>query len=135
MVDSIGSESGGGGLNTTLRDLARFGETMRNGGRFNGQQIIPAEVVADIRRGGDPAKFAKAGYATLPGWSYRSMWWVSNDDHGVFEARGIHGQRIYVDPKAELTIVRYASHPIAANGANDPVTHRAYRALALSLMK
>ena len=63
------------------------------------------------------------------------MWWVSNDDHGVFEARGIHGQRIYVDPKAELTIVRYASHPVAANGANDPVTHRAYRALALSLMK
>ncbi|MGE8365583.1 serine hydrolase domain-containing protein [Cupriavidus sp.] len=135
MVDSIGSESGGGGLNTTLRDLARFGETMRNGGRYNGQQVIPAEVVADIRRGGDRAKFAKAGYATLPGWSYRSMWWVSNDDHGVFEARGIHGQRIYIDPKAELTIVRYASHPIAANGANDPVTHRAYRALALSLMK
>ena len=58
MVDSIGSESGGGGLNTTLRDLARFGETMRNGGRFNGHQVIPAEVVADIRRGGDPAKFA-----------------------------------------------------------------------------
>ncbi|WP_441615734.1 MULTISPECIES: serine hydrolase domain-containing protein [unclassified Cupriavidus] len=135
MVDSVGSESGGGGLNTTLRDLARFGETMRNNGRFNGQQIIPAQVVADIRGGGDPAKFAKAGYATLPGWSYRSMWWVSNDDHGVFEARGIHGQRIYVDPRAELTIVRYASHPIAANGANDPVTHRAYRALALALMK
>ncbi len=134
-VDSVGSESGGGGLNTTLRDLARFGETMRNDGRFNGKQVIPASVVADIRRGGDRAKFAKAGYATLQGWSYRDMWWVSNDDHGVFEARGIHGQRIYVDPKAEMTIVRYASHPIAANGANDPVTHRAYRALALTLMQ
>ena len=36
-------------------------------------------------------KFAKAGYATLPGWSYRNMWWVANDDHGAFEARGIHG--------------------------------------------
>ncbi len=29
MVDSIGTESGGGGLNTALRDLARFGEMMR----------------------------------------------------------------------------------------------------------
>ena len=29
MVDRIGTESGGGGLNTVLRDLARFGETMR----------------------------------------------------------------------------------------------------------
>ncbi len=134
-VDSIGTESGGGGLNTTLRDLARFGETMRNQGRFNGQQVIPASVVKEISGGGDRAKFAKAGYATLPGWSYRDMWWVSHDDHGVYEARGIHGQRIYIDPKAQMTIVRYASHPVAANAANDPVTHRAYRALAMELMK
>ncbi|WP_163484643.1 serine hydrolase, partial [Escherichia coli] len=47
MVDAIGTESGGGGLNTTLRDLARFGEMMRNRGRFNGQQVIPAAVVED----------------------------------------------------------------------------------------
>lgn len=39
-VDRIGTESGGGGLSTTLRDLARFGETMRNHGRFNGRQIV-----------------------------------------------------------------------------------------------
>src|SRR6478752_3454956 len=45
MIDSIGTEGGGGGLNTTLRDLARFGEVIRNKGRFNGQQIVPAEAV------------------------------------------------------------------------------------------
>ncbi|WP_439953315.1 hypothetical protein, partial [Escherichia coli] len=81
--------------------LARFGECLRNDGAFNGRQIIPAEAIADITRGGDPARFAPAGYATLPGWSYRNMWWVSHDDHGVYMARGIHGQSIYVDPKAE----------------------------------
>ncbi|MGN6262875.1 MAG: serine hydrolase domain-containing protein [Ralstonia sp.] len=129
-VDSIGTESGGGGLNTTLRDLARFGEMIRNDGRFNGKQVLPKSVIEDIRRGGDPAKFAKAGYTTLPGYSYRNMWWVSSNDHHTFEARGIHGQRIYIDPVAQMTIVRYASHPIAANAANDPVTHRAYAALA-----
>lgn len=37
-------------------------------------------------------------------------------------ARGVHGQRIYVDHKAERVIVRYASHPVAINSANDPVT-------------
>ncbi len=132
-VDSVGSESGGGGLNTALRDLARVGETMRLGGRFNGQQIIPAAVVADIRKGGDHAKFAKAGYTTLPNWSYRNMWWVS--DYGAYSARGIHGQVIYVDPTAEMTIVRYASHPAAGNPANDPVSLPAYRALAEWLMK
>jgi CubicO group peptidase (beta-lactamase class C family) len=67
MVDRIGAESGDGGLNTTLRDLARFGEMMRNGGRANGQQAIPQSGVEDIRHGGDPAKFAKAGYTLLPG--------------------------------------------------------------------
>lgn len=134
-VDSIGAESGGGGLNTTLRDLARFGEMIRNEGRFNGKQILPKSVIDDIRRGGDPAKFAKAGYTTLPGYSYRNMWWVSGNDHHTFEARGIHGQRIYIDPVAQMTIVRYASHPIAANAANDPVTHRAYAALAEYFMQ
>jgi CubicO group peptidase (beta-lactamase class C family) len=132
-VDSVGSESGGGGLNTVLRDLARFGETMRLDGRYNGQQIIPAAVVADVRRGGDPAKFAKAGYTLAPNWSYRDMWWVS--DYGAFTARGIHGQVIYIDPKAQMTIVRYASHPVAGNAANDPVSLPAYRAMAEWLMK
>ncbi|MHA2943520.1 serine hydrolase domain-containing protein [Ralstonia mannitolilytica] len=134
-VDSIGTESGGGGLNTTLRDLARFGEMIRNDGRFNGRQILPKSVIDDIRRGGDPAKFAKAGYTTLPGYSYRNMWWVSSNDHHTFEARGIHGQRIYIDPVAQMTIVRYASHPVAANAANDPVTHRAFAALAEYFMQ
>ncbi|AQW32116.1 6-aminohexanoate hydrolase (plasmid) [blood disease bacterium A2-HR MARDI] len=134
-LDSIGTESGGGGLNTTLADLARFGELIRNDGRFNGRQILPKAVIDDIRRGGDPARFALAGYATLPGYSYRNMWWVSGDDHHTFEARGIYGQRIYIDPVAQMTIVRYASHPIAANAVNDPVTHRACRALADFLMQ
>jgi CubicO group peptidase (beta-lactamase class C family) len=135
MVDSIGTESGGGGLNTTLRDLARFGEMIRNKGRFNGQQIIPAEAVADIEKGGDKEKFAKAGYETLPGWSYRDMWWQTRNENGALEARGIYGQAIYIDPKAEMVIVRYASHPYAANAANDPVTLPAFAAVAKELMK
>lgn len=52
----------------------------------------------------------RASYTTMPGWSYRHMWWVTHDDHGAFTARGIHGQAIWVDPKAEMVIARYASH-------------------------
>ena len=134
-VDSVGTEQGGGGLNLTLRDMARFGEMMRLGGKFNGQQIIAASAVEDIRKGGDPAKFTKAGYATLPGYSYRNMWWVGHNSHQTFEARGIHGQRIYIDPVAEMVIVKFSSHPIAANGASDPLTYRAFQAVANHLMK
>jgi CubicO group peptidase (beta-lactamase class C family) len=133
-VDRLGIESGGGGLNTTLRDLARFGELMRNRGQWNGRQIVPAGVVDGIAKGGDRQKFEPAGYATLPGWSYRNQWWVSHDAHGVYMARGIHGQSLYVDPRAEMVIARYASHPAAGNVANDPVTLPAFAAVARALM-
>lgn len=132
-VDRVGTESAGSSLSMTLRDLARFGETMRNFGCFNGRQIVPEAVVEDIRRGGDPEK-CKPAVSPLPGASYRNQWWVSHNDHGAYLARGIHGQGIYVDPKAEMVIGRYASHPVAASAGNDPVTLRAYMALAKELL-
>jgi hypothetical protein len=133
-VDPVGTEFAGGGLNLTLRDMARFGEMMRLGGRYHGQQIVPAAVIDDIRRGGDRELFAKAGYKTLPGWSYRNMWWVSHNGDGAYSARGVHGQLIYIDPKAEMVIVRFASHPLSANANFDPTSLPAYEALARHLM-
>ncbi|MBU1377078.1 MAG: beta-lactamase family protein [Alphaproteobacteria bacterium] len=134
QVDSNGAAYAAGGLNLQLRDFARFCEMMRLGGRFNGRQIVPAAVVADIARGASKANFAKAGYATLPGWSYHNQWWVSHNDNGAFMARGVHGQACYVDPKAEMSIVRFASFPLAANGNLDPTSLPAYDALAKHLM-
>ena len=135
LIDSTGAEFAGGGFNLTLRDLARYGEMVRLGGRFNGRQIVPLAVIEGIRRGADRAQFAGAGYTTLPGWSYRSQWWVSHDDHGSFTGRGIHGQGLYVDPAADMVIARFASHPLAGNVNLDPTTLPAYRALAQHLMK
>jgi len=133
-VDSTGVPMGGAGLNATLRDLARFGELMRCDGAWGSRQVIPAAVVADIRSGADPKKFAPAGYTLLVGYSYRNMWWVAHDALAVFEGRGIHGQRLYIAPGAELVVARFASHPIAASAANDPITLPALRALAALLM-
>jgi CubicO group peptidase (beta-lactamase class C family) len=132
-VDSIGVAMGGGGLNASLRDLCRFGELMRCEGAWQGRQIIPAPVIDDIRRGSDPAKFATSGYTLLPGYSYRNMWWVSHNAQGMFEARGIHGQRLYIVPKAELVIARFCSHPIATSAANDPITLPAFAAVSRSV--
>jgi CubicO group peptidase (beta-lactamase class C family) len=63
------------------------------------------------------------------------MWWVSNNEHGAYSARGIHGQAIYIDPKAEMVIARFASHPMPNNPFNDPNSLPAYMALAKHLMK
>jgi CubicO group peptidase (beta-lactamase class C family) len=135
LVDPSGIEFAAGGFNPALRDLARFGEMMRLGGRFNGRQIVPEAVVQDIRGGASKEHFAKAGYATLPGWSYRSQWWISHDAHGAYSARGVHGQVIYIDPEAEMVIARFGSHPLASNINFDPTSLPAYRALAEHLMR
>ena len=135
IVDSAGAPFAGGGLNACLRDLARFGEAMRLGGRFNGKQVIPAAVVARIAAGGKPADFAKANYPLLPGWSYRGQWWISHNPHGAYTARGVHGQVIYIDPTAEFVIARFGSHPIAFNGAFDPTSLPAHQAVAEHLMR
>jgi CubicO group peptidase (beta-lactamase class C family) len=134
-VDSVGNEFAGGGFNAALRDMARFGEMMRLDGRFNGHQIVPKAVVDDIRSNGSTEAFAVGGgFPTLPGWAYRAMWWVTNNEHGAYAARGIHGQAIYIDPKAEMVIARFASHPLAANPNFDPTTLPAFHALAKHLM-
>jgi CubicO group peptidase (beta-lactamase class C family) len=134
-VDSAGVEFAGGGLNLTLRDMARFGEMMRLDGAFLGQQIVPTSIVEDIRNGGNRDHFALAGYTLLPEWSYRAMWWVSHNEHGAFTARGIHGQAIYIDPAAKMVIVRFASHPQGANMHLDPTSLPAYHAVAKHLMR
>ena len=134
-VDAIGTPFAGGGLSAGLRDLGRIGLLMLNGGKLIGKRLFPKEVVQNIRSGGDKRAFAKAGYRTLQGGSYRSMWWVFHNKHGAFAARGIHGQTIYVDPTAEMVIVRYSSFPTAKNAAIDPTSLPAYQAVAEYLMK
>ncbi len=133
-VDSTGTPFAGGGFNATLRDMARFGQLMLNNGLSNGEQILPPAAIAKIRHGGKQDTFAKAGYTLLPGWSYGGMWWVSNDDHGAYAARGVHGQTIWIDPAADMVVVRFASNPVAANAASDPTSLPAYRAVADHLM-
>lgn len=133
-VDSIATPFAGGGFNATLRDLARLGQLILQDGEWNGEQILPAAAIESIRRGGDRGQFARAGYALLPGWSYRGMWWHSGNEHGAFSARGVHGQTLWIDPVADVVIARFASHPVAANAANDPTSLPAWRAVADYLM-
>jgi CubicO group peptidase (beta-lactamase class C family) len=134
-LDPRGTAVAAGGLNARLRDMARFGEMIRLGGQWNGLQVVPKGVIDDIRRGASREAFVHGGYTTLPGWSYHNQWWISHDDHGAFMARGIHGQAIYIDPKAEMVIARFASHPLASNLLLDLTSLPAYRAVAQHLLQ
>ncbi len=129
-VDGRGVPFAGGGLSAGLRDLGRIGLLMLNDGEINGHRLFPAEVVANIREGGSREAFASAGYTTLEGGSYRSMWWLFHNENGAFAARGVHGQTIYVDPAADMVLVRFASFPTAKNSAIDPTSLPEYQAVA-----
>lgn len=136
VLDPVGMPLGSLGLSATLRDLARFGEMMRLGGRYNGQQIVPEPVVAKIRAGGSQRDFAAAlwDYNTRRGWSYRSQWWVRHNDHGAYMAIGAYGQAIYIDPVAEMVVVRFMSRPSSSTVDLDPLTHATFDALAARLL-
>jgi CubicO group peptidase (beta-lactamase class C family) len=134
-VDAKGTPFAGGGLSAGLRDLGRIGLLMLNSGEINGHQLFPKDVVENIRAGGDKKAFAKAGYKSLEGGSYRSMWWIFHNKHSAFAARGVHGQTIYLDPTVEMVIVRFASFPVAKNAQIDPISLPAYQAVAEYLMK
>ena len=134
-VDAKGTPFAGGGLSASLRDLGKIGLLMLNEGKFNNQQLFPKEVVEEIKKGGDKKAFAKAGYKTLEGGSYHSMWWIFHNQNKAFAARGVHGQTIYVDPTAEMVIVRFASFPTASNTQIDPTSLPAFEAVAKYLME
>jgi hypothetical protein len=132
-VDGKGVPFAGGGITAGLRDLGRLGQLMLNEGELNGERLFPAEVVENIAAGGDRSKFGD-GFPTFGPGSYTSQWWVLHNDHGAFAARGVHGQTIYVDPTAEMVLVRLASYPRAQNGFIDPTSLPAYQAVAEFLM-
>jgi CubicO group peptidase (beta-lactamase class C family) len=129
-VDGKGTPFAGGGLSAGLRDLGRIGLLMLNNGEINGRRLFASQVVANIRSGGDREAFARAGYESLAGGSYRSMWWLFHNQNQAFAARGVHGQTIYVDPTADMVIVRFASFPTAKNAKIDPTSLPAYQAVA-----
>jgi CubicO group peptidase (beta-lactamase class C family) len=131
IVDSVGTPLQGAGLNATARDLARFGEMLRRGGEYNGQRIFAKAVLDDtFVKGGDPEKFKAGGMPFRAGYSYRNQWWMLHNADGAYEASGIHGQMIHINPKAEMVVVKLASHPVAGAGFTHPMTLKAWAALA-----
>ena len=113
-VDREGSCRASAGISLTPRDLARFGEMMRQGGVANGNRLVPAAWVADTIGSGSQEAWDRSDFVTLfPKGRYRNKWYQTGE--GAYCGIGIHGQWLYVDPATEVVIVRMSSQP-------DPVT-------------
>ncbi|HEV8390478.1 MAG TPA: 6-aminohexanoate hydrolase, partial [Dongiaceae bacterium] len=68
-----------------------------------------------------------------PAGRYRSQWYIIGNDSGAYCAIGIHGQWIYIDPKAEMVIAKLSSQPLPLDEATDRLLLAAFAAIAESL--
>ena len=82
------------------RDMAKIGYLYLNGGRWEGQQVVPAAWVEASTR--------KHIAATLQD-GYGYQWWVTDD--GVYMALGYAGQFIFVVPEVNLVVVFVSALP------------------------
>lgn len=89
-------------LQMKLRDFGRFGQFVLEGGRINGESIVPDNWF-------DTATHTQIPVA--PGWGYGYQWWIMGD--GTFRALGVHGQMIHIDRARRLVVAINSAWPEA----------------------
>jgi CubicO group peptidase (beta-lactamase class C family) len=109
-VDGAGTALADGGFNASLRDFARFGLMMLEGGAVGNQQIVPEAWVRACGTG-DAAAFGAPYTTSSPNGAYSNQWWIQDVDRGDFMARGVFGQLIYLDPKTDFMAVKMSTWP------------------------
>ena len=101
VTDGYGVAFALGGLNVTTRDYARFGLLFANQGKWQGEQIIPADWVRASTVSTAPPP---ANEGTRFGYGYQ--WWIPTGSTDEFFAVGIYGQYIYVNLTKDVVIVK-----------------------------
>ena len=108
----IGREFSGAGLNATLRDFARFGQMMLNGGVADGRRIISQEWVRQSTQPSGETDVQRGGYGL--------QWWMIGQS-SAYAAIGLQGQYIYIDPATETVVVKLSYYPPGDNTADGEV--------------
>jgi CubicO group peptidase (beta-lactamase class C family) len=107
-VDRLGAPRCAGGMCATLRDLARVGQMLVEGGRG----IVPREWIDDLERGGERAAWDAGNFAYIfPGlpMRYRAKWYALDGAPPMLFAWGIHGQHLFVDRVRGVVIAKLSS--------------------------
>jgi CubicO group peptidase (beta-lactamase class C family) len=122
ILSRTGKEISGCCIQAATRDFARFGLFILNGARVDGHSIVPDGWLSE-------ATTERTGIG-VPERGYGYQWWTWAD--GSFNARGIFGQGIFIDPKRKIVI---ASNANWGGGARDPVASEAREAFYRAVQK
>jgi CubicO group peptidase (beta-lactamase class C family) len=123
---------GGGSLNATARDVARIGLLMVNDGVVAGRQVVPREWVRRSR-GSDLPQLAVGalGPSGYDHYGYSNQWWtLGSACFDAFTGLGVHGQYLYVDPAADVVIVKTSAWPTQDDADRDRETITALRRIS-----
>jgi len=128
VLDDAGNELAAGGVNVTARDYAKFGLLYLHEGKWNDEQLVPADWVKASHT--PDAPYLMPGQnenksETSAGMGYGYFWWIPAEVNGPFSAIGIYNQFIYVDPAHDLVIVKTSANHSYGGGA----TEASYREL------
>lgn len=111
LTDKQEVEMSLGGLNVTLRDMAKFGQLYLNNGKWNGNQIVPSEWVANSTIPLDKHVQPNAGDEfSSDAWGYGYQWWVPGPEVSDYTAHGIYNQFIYINPESNVVIAKTSSN-------------------------
>ncbi|BCJ46232.1 6-aminohexanoate-dimer hydrolase [Actinoplanes ianthinogenes] len=125
---------GGGSFNATVRDMARVGLLMARGGEVDGRQVVPKKWVDRSRDSGlDHLRLGALGADYPPYYGYANQWWTLGG--GAFTGLGIHGQLLWVDPDADVVVVKTSAWPTADDPDRDAETVAAVTALVRHLRR
>ena len=130
VIDSAGAdgaEIGGAFYNASLRDWARFGQFIEQGGVWNGVQILPVDWV-DRATVSDEDHLLPGIVHPNPNRGYAWHWWTYAD--GTFTASGANGQTLYIDRENDLVVARSSSWPEGYVREHDDQSFAMYKALA-----
>ncbi|WP_428392688.1 serine hydrolase domain-containing protein [Lichenicoccus sp.] len=130
-VDREGLARCAGGLCATVRDLARIGQLMINGGAVGSTQVVPGPWVEDIWQNGDPqawrtGEWGKVFAPISQNMRYRSNWYVIDDHPETLFAMGIHGQNLFVDRVNQLVVAKLSHWPKPTMSLPTWLTHKAF---------
>ena len=119
-----------GGAKILLDELIRRTDTDGLIVLHDGERVVQSDIFEELHCGGDRAAFAHAGFTVFDGWSYRSQWWISHDEYDSIRALGVHGQQLYVAPRAGLVIARFGSQKLAVDEQFERLLLAVHRGIA-----
>jgi len=134
-VDQKGSARSAGGICALPRDLLRFGEMILNKGRAGNTQIIAQNWLNDCFSGGNKVPWQNGDSSDrFPNGGYRNGWYQVGNKNNAIAAIGLHGQWLYIDPVANVSIVKNSAQTDPLNDLYGAVHIAAFEAICCKLI-